>query len=200
MEQLTMARSTCVPASSAMPRAQKGVVLFIALIVLVALTLASIALVRSVDTTNVIAGNLAFKQGAVQAIDVGIETAATALPVIASSCAWGTAAEPSSGGTGKNWYYPTTRETHNQGVPTRSDVGTTGTGTPIDWDTLPTAVTTAGNNSVKLVIERLCQVAAVTDPPSQCMADTPAKGPNRVGAHAFPPASKIYYRVTVRVD
>lgn len=57
------------------PSPQKGVVLFITLIVLVAMTLAGIAMVRSVSTTNVIAGNLAFQQGATHAGDTGIESA-----------------------------------------------------------------------------------------------------------------------------
>ena len=39
-------------------RTQSGVVLFIALIVLVAMTLAGIAIMRSVDTGNQIAGNV----------------------------------------------------------------------------------------------------------------------------------------------
>ena len=43
-------------------RAQQGVILFIALIVLVAMSLAGIALMRSVDTNVLIAGNLAFRQ------------------------------------------------------------------------------------------------------------------------------------------
>lgn len=54
-------------------RRQQGVVLLIALIVLVAMTLAGIALVRSVDTGNLAAGNLAFRQGAALAADEGIE-------------------------------------------------------------------------------------------------------------------------------
>ena len=41
-------------------RKQSGVVLFISLIILVAMSLAGIALIRSVDTSNLIAGNLAF--------------------------------------------------------------------------------------------------------------------------------------------
>jgi Tfp pilus assembly protein PilX len=53
-------------------RAQQGVVLFIALIVLVAMSLAGIALMRSVDTNVLIAGNLAFRQGATMAGDWGI--------------------------------------------------------------------------------------------------------------------------------
>ena len=54
---------------------QRGLVLFVALIVLVAMTLAGIGMVRSVDTANLIAGNLAFKQGTIQSADRGIEAA-----------------------------------------------------------------------------------------------------------------------------
>jgi len=54
---------------------QRGAVLFIALIMLVAMSLAGIAMVRSVDTTVVIAGNMAFKQGTLMATDVGVEAA-----------------------------------------------------------------------------------------------------------------------------
>src|SRR5450830_1873633 len=54
---------------------QRGVIMLIALITLVAMTLAAIALVRSVDTTNIIAGNLAFQQSATNAGDIGSEKA-----------------------------------------------------------------------------------------------------------------------------
>ena len=47
----------------------------IALIVLVAMTLAGLALIRSVDTTNIIAGNLGFQQSATHSGDIGTETA-----------------------------------------------------------------------------------------------------------------------------
>ena len=56
-------------------RHQQGVVLVIALIILVAMTLAGIALVRSVDTTNIIAGNIAFQQAAVHSGEAGAEAA-----------------------------------------------------------------------------------------------------------------------------
>src|SRR4051812_32753519 len=61
---------------SRLPRRQDGVVLFIALIVLVAMTLAGIAMIRSVDTALGIAGNMAFKQATLQGTDRGIKTAA----------------------------------------------------------------------------------------------------------------------------
>src|ERR1700704_5438463 len=60
-----------------MRNAQRGVVLFIALIVLVAMTLAGIGMMRSVDTNNLIAGNLAFKNAASSAADAAGETART---------------------------------------------------------------------------------------------------------------------------
>lgn len=56
-------------------RRQQGVVLIIALIVLVAMTLASVAMVRSVDTSTLIAGNLAYKQSGVTSGDAGINEA-----------------------------------------------------------------------------------------------------------------------------
>ena len=54
---------------------ERGVVLIFALIVLVVMIMASIALVRSVDTTNIIAGNLAFQQAATRAAEAGTEDA-----------------------------------------------------------------------------------------------------------------------------
>ena len=43
-------------------RRQRGVVLFIALIAMVVLSLAGVALIRSVDTTGSVAGNIAFRE------------------------------------------------------------------------------------------------------------------------------------------
>lgn len=54
---------------------QRGVVLLIAMIALVAISLAGIALMRSIDTGLVIAGNLAFKQTGTQVADAGTEQA-----------------------------------------------------------------------------------------------------------------------------
>jgi type IV pilus assembly protein PilX len=59
----------------AQPVRQAGVVLFISLIVLVAMSLAGIALVRSVDTNVLIAGNLAFRQAAILAGETAVANA-----------------------------------------------------------------------------------------------------------------------------
>src|SRR4051794_23448571 len=63
----------------AVRQSQQGVVLLVALIVLVAITMAGIALIRSVDTTTLLAGNLAFQQAAVHASDTGVEKAIAVL-------------------------------------------------------------------------------------------------------------------------
>jgi len=54
---------------------QSGVVLFFALVALVAMSLAAVALIRSVDTSTLIAGNLSFKQSATTGGDTGIDAA-----------------------------------------------------------------------------------------------------------------------------
>jgi type IV pilus assembly protein PilX len=58
---------------------QQGFALFVALIALVVMSLAAVALIRSVDTNNLIAGNLAFKQAATTSADAGTEAAITKL-------------------------------------------------------------------------------------------------------------------------
>src|SRR5438876_4723947 len=58
---------------------QRGVVLFIALIVMVAMSLAAIALMRSVDTTSAVIGNLAFRQASILPSNFAIEDAAAGL-------------------------------------------------------------------------------------------------------------------------
>lgn len=58
-------------------RTHQGFILFISLIVLLMMSLAGIALARSVNTANLIAGNIAFKQGSIAATDLGIQTAMT---------------------------------------------------------------------------------------------------------------------------
>lgn len=61
---------------------QCGIVLFFALIALLALSLAAVALIRTVDTGTIIAGNLSFKQAATSSSDNGIESAISWLMTI----------------------------------------------------------------------------------------------------------------------
>jgi Tfp pilus assembly protein PilX len=67
------------------PRQQRGVVLLIALIILVAMTLAGIGMMRSVDTGGVIAGNMAFRQSTLHASDIGTSAGFNAMASLANS-------------------------------------------------------------------------------------------------------------------
>ncbi|OYZ08643.1 MAG: hypothetical protein B7Y32_02005, partial [Methylophilales bacterium 16-45-7] len=55
---------------------QQGLVLFVALMALVVMSLASVALIRSVDTSSQITGNLAFKQSTSITSSYGLEAMA----------------------------------------------------------------------------------------------------------------------------
>lgn len=64
-----------------LPRAQRGVILIITLIILTAMTLAAVAMLNSVDTATSIAGNVSFKQSATNSADQAIDAAAAFLTV-----------------------------------------------------------------------------------------------------------------------
>ena len=178
---------------------EKGVVLLVALIVLVALMLASVSLVRSVDTANVIAGNLAFKQASVQAADFGIEAAVTALPNIVATTL-DTDATPEKSGT--YWYYATRRVEDANGVPTTMAVGPgdPATAQPIDWSRVPVADTRAGN-TIRVVIDRLCTgTLPIVDPVASCFHEASVDGASQsINKQVFTSVTMVYYRVTVRV-
>ncbi len=60
-------------------RTQGGVVLFVALIAMVILSLAGVALVRAVDSSTGVAGNLAFRQSSIAPVNLAIEKAVDAI-------------------------------------------------------------------------------------------------------------------------
>ena len=64
---------------SGLRRHRRGLALIIALIVLAAMSLAAVALVRAVDTTTAVTGNLAFRAASIAAVDMAIEAAFAAL-------------------------------------------------------------------------------------------------------------------------
>ncbi len=168
---------------------QRGIVLFIALIVLVALSLAGIALVRSVDTNVMIAGNLAFRQNATLAGDRGIEAAR----------AW------MLGVTGTTLYV---NQTGNGYYANWQDIDFTGTDpdkTDFNWsaNAFGLAVDATGN-TVQYVIHRLCDlpgaptvVNCVKSPVGGTSSST--KGTVDYGTYPLSSASQVYYRVTVRI-
>lgn len=166
---------------------QGGVALVIALIALLAMTIAGLALMRAVDTTNVISGNLAFRQSTLHATDVGVETALTTLNTVVTTSI--DANYPAGCPVGQCNYYPTMQAINAAGVPT-----------VINWALVPTATVDA-SYAVQYVIDRLCDgPAPVTDVSTKCMRTTASTvGSKKAGAVSFTSANQVYYRATVRV-
>ncbi len=174
-------------------RRQRGAALFIALIALVFMLLGGLALVRSVDTANLIAGNFAFKQATLHASDAGVEAA---LALIDGTIVPG----PGS----RDAVYPagcaTAPPTSCRYFPTRQDVDAAGIPTAVGgWSALPAA--TVDGNSYQFVIDRLCQgPLPVTDIQSNCISGKPAgAGSKKIGAAQLSATSEVYYRATIRV-
>lgn len=185
------------PARRSIPK-QRGVILLLVLIVLVVMMVSSLALVRSVDTGNLIAGNLSFRQGAVQGVEPGIETAR----------AWLAANKTSLNGSSVgNGYYALDQlvdYTGNSNYTNRAEIDWDGSSTaPVKARVIPEDART--KNTVAYVIHRLCsQVGGINDPGQSCAASTGSAVGSTQGAadYANRPLStkqNIYYRVTLRV-
>jgi Tfp pilus assembly protein PilX len=179
------------------PNRQRGVTLFVALVVLVAMSLAGIALMRSVDTNILIAGNLAFRQAATAAADRGVEAARDYLTANTSgSTLWNDQATAG--------YYATWQSTIDL-------TGTDPAKTDFNWnsDGQLAIANDAGSNEIRYVIHRICQLPG--DPntaAANCVKTTTTatggsaggtKGAVTYGGQALPGVQVIYYRVTVRV-
>jgi type IV pilus assembly protein PilX len=170
------------------PIRERGVVLVISLIILVALSLAGLALVRSTDTGNVISGNMAFRTAALQAVDVGVEDAF--LSVTGTS---GYATNPETAIANK--YYPQIADTTGPGgVPD---------GIPdVTWSSVAGATPTEGN-TVRWVAERMCNGATTTSDLIVANCATVPGNPNSSQKPGLKPANLNYsvaYRVTIRVE
>lgn len=181
---------------------QCGQVLFIALIVLVALTLTGIALVRAVDTVTLSAGNLSFKKGALMASDTGVEAANA---YIAGQPTF-VAAAPASGlnaDSTANGYYSTYSTPTTPSVPRTIDADASGR--PANWPATTTGsvqlAPDASGNTVTYVIQRMCSDNLTTgsdsDRKTKCITEPPqvCHSPPCI----FPPPA-IYYRITAMIQ
>jgi Tfp pilus assembly protein PilX len=179
--------------------AQSGLVLIVTLIVLAAMTLAGVALVRSVDTAVMIAGNLAFRQGATLAGDAGVEAARTWL---GANLAALESDSPTSG------YYATSQDsldlTGNRTQDAADNLNWDGGGA-IKPRCLPAD---AAGNTVCYVVHRLCQNVGPLNS-TTCASRVTPRGGSSMGVvrpmetyqeRSWSEVATIgYYRVTVRI-
>ncbi len=176
---------------------QRGVILVIALIVLVAMTLAAIGMTRSIDTANLVAGNLSFKQSSLSAADKGIEA-------------------------GYQWVLARAGTTALNNTDLSAGFYSSKPGSEPDWtlsatwtdaEHLNLGVADATGNVISYLIHRMCNesnstynAAAAETPsgnPQICALSTATGGSSgggsmSVGSVQFTGNPQVYYRITAR--
>ena len=197
-------------------RAQRGVTLLFALVTLVALLFATLALVRSVDTSTLLMGNLGFKQDATVTADQATRQALV----------WLTANNAAlNSDLPQNGYYASTKELQSDGTTIPVDVTgqqltSVSSRQIVDWTNTCSATSTSyicstststSANSSRFVVFRLCSLAG--DQAAATYTGTCAKPLSSSGQTAskrgelnysesgrFTGGSGPYYRIVVRVQ
>ena len=176
---------------------QRGVVLFVALIVLVVMALTGLAMIRQSGSGLSIAGNLGMRQNALSGADLGTEAA----------LAWwkaqiGTTAldnDSAADGYFSDWGTSDASLIRIKGDPSR-----------YDWDHSPNVLVTANDgtgNEVRYYIERLCKDHNETSSfaGQQCVQTPLTDGIDKSGTcdhypkSCPPPPMTVHYRVSTRV-
>ncbi len=181
-------------------RQQRGLVVFIAMLVMLALALAGIALIRSTDTATRVNGNLVLKHAATSAVDRGIEQTIHAL--------W--EASPTLDRTQHDAatnYYACVRGTNGgclaagSAVPKIPDLLKSASGCAGAGLASGLVANDAAGNKSCFVIERMC---LNTGPAvgSNCNMSTASFGadPGTIHYTGLVRPGDAYYRVTVRVE
>lgn len=191
--------------SAAFQLKQKGIVLMVALIILVVMTLGGLALVRLVDTTHLIAGNLAFQQAATRSGEAATEDAVrNFLEVTPQETLWNDvltagyqASTPASGNPAK-WetYWHTVLNPNPVSRPVAAKACV---------DRVCTLPTDAAGNTVSYAIQRLCLNTGDPLMTATGCSNAPEKTGTRgasqgSGAVPLPEPVKYYYRITARVQ
>jgi Tfp pilus assembly protein PilX len=168
---------------------QSGAILIFTLIVLVTMIMASIALMRSSDTTSFIAGNLAFKESATHSCERGIETAIEWLE---------------ANNYGDNLYQNVDddNDEYPEYLAARQDpaIGQT-------WDDffqanhVVTLAADAAGNTVSYIIHRLCNTTGAPSSGIDCSVSPAAEmaGSSKgAGVVSMAYSFQVYYRITAR--
>lgn len=164
--------------------AERGVVMFVALVVLIVMTLAGLAMLRQMSSGVSIAGNIAFKQAATAVADVGIEQARAFI----------TSAPPPTIDIPASGYYATWAGSIDPWDASWDPM----------WAAVPDIVTASG--SVRYIIQRLCSSTGPAVGGAQQCSDAVPKsvgGESKGGAFYGSQNSKLdptpFFRVTARV-
>lgn len=161
---------------------QRGVVLFVAIIVLLAMTLAGLAMMRQMGVGTSIAGNVAFKETATSVADRGTEA-------------------------GRGWITANQSLLNNDNFANgyHSSWSTSVDPTMFNWAQSMLVVPDTGN-AVSVYIERLCLTPNISAlAPAQVCSDKPIGTGASRGGGGYPSVlpdtpPQPYFRVTTRVN
>ena len=150
--------------------------MLLTLILLTVMVLGGLALARMSEIGTLANGNAAYREAAMQASEVGINTAYQAVRAVTNE-------ELNAG----SWYWALTQAQDANGLPN------------VTWSSAPEVV--VGKYSVRYVVERACQGALpVTDALRQCLNKTISVGSTaRPDAERLDPPAAKQFRITVRV-
>ncbi|MGZ5656483.1 MAG: pilus assembly PilX family protein [Caldimonas sp.] len=172
---------------------QRGIVLFVAMIVLVVMALAGIAMVRQSGSGLSIAGNLSFKQNATSAGDLGTEAALNWWAPLKNTSALDN--DVPAEGYYSDWG-STPGDTRLQGDPSL-----------YDWSLAKVIADDGLGNEVSYIIERLClnKTQNPNDPAQLCVKTPPLGGGDYSGTCQHYPSSCgedrffVHYRISTRI-
>lgn len=150
---------------------QRGMALFFALVCLVAIMLSAVMLVRSVDTSTLIAGNLAFQQSATVSGDAGSESAILWLAGIeAANATKNVLSDPTHPFNADNaaaGYY-----SYLDPAKSLTDASAS---SHFAWDATDSAAVAAENgNTVRYVIQRMCRTQNTVIKDNNCLFSSAA--------------------------
>ncbi len=183
---------------------QRGVVLFVALIALVVMSLAAVALIRSVDTNTIIAGNMSLKHTALVSSDRGVETALNWIEAQAISSPGSLYVDNLAQG-----YYATFLPA--KGSPDLDSVSVlkaSATWVAAGYATgggIVGGTETASGNNIRYIIQRMCR-DTVAPASNLCLLGNPEIGngskkvvPGDLGGAEINTQQSPVYRITTRV-
>lgn len=187
-------RPSHCPRRPRIPRRQDGIIVLFTLLAVVLLLIASVALVRSFDTSLTLAGNMAFKRDLVNQSERAVAKAIAAVSIGGALASDATRQANSL----TNNYFATTLTSEAHGIPTIlvddsawTTAGLTATGDITD---------VTSNVSIRYVIDRLCLTGTVASSTVSCAIS--ALGADKGGTIWIKRAggsSLPVYRVSVRV-
>lgn len=156
---------------------QRGASVLVVLVLLTVMLLAGLSLARFSEVSTLAAGNMAYKEAALQASEAGINTAFSKLTAL-----------PDEGADKDKWYLATQIEHDTEGLP------------KVDWDTMPVVDLPIKSYDVRYVVERMCTDAGAADPQKCLVKQVPQLNSARDdGEEPLDPPAATQFRTTVRV-